>query len=125
MMECLKGKGWRSLDLGVAKASGEVVVDQADGLHEGVTDSGTDKFEAALTQVCAQGVGFACLRGDLPQVFPGVFDWPAADKAPEIGVEAAEFLLHGQEGFGVLNGGGDFEPVADDARVGEQFLHLA
>lgn len=31
-------------------AAGNVVVDQATGLHKGVTDSGADKFKAAFFQ---------------------------------------------------------------------------
>src|SRR5450755_1500471 len=45
-------------ELAVAEAGGGVVVDQADGLHESVTDGGADEAEAAIFQVFAHGVGY-------------------------------------------------------------------
>src|ERR1035438_788573 len=44
---------------------------------------------------------------------------------PEVGVEAAEFLLDGEEGLRVPDGGGNLEPVAHDAGVGEQLADFA
>ena len=42
----------------VPKASHQVVVHHADGLHVGVDDRAADELEAALFEVLAQGVGF-------------------------------------------------------------------
>src|SRR5688500_19464202 len=47
----------------------------------------------------------------------------AADELPEVAVEGAEFFLHGEEGSGVLDGGSDFQAVADDAVVRHQLPH--
>jgi len=41
-----------------------------------------------------------------------------------VGIKAAEFLLYLQKGPGVLDGGVDLLPVADDARILQQFLDL-
>src|SRR3954469_14436045 len=56
-----------------------VVVDDADRLHERVADGRPDEAEAAPEQVLAQRL---CVL-----------------EAPEVGVEAAELLLHRKEGF--------------------------
>ena len=46
------------------------------------------------------------------------------DEPPDVGVETPELLPDGQEGPGVPDGGIDLEPVADDAGVGEELIHL-
>ena len=48
---------------------------------------------------------------------------PPADEAPDVGVEGAELLLHGEEGAGVAHGRLHLGPVADDAGVAQQLLH--
>jgi hypothetical protein len=42
--------------LAVAEAADEMIVNQAGGLHEGVTDGRTDETEAAFLQILAHGV---------------------------------------------------------------------
>ncbi len=42
-----------------------MVIDHADGLHEGVTDGGADEAEAALLEVLAEGIRFRCGGRDL------------------------------------------------------------
>src|SRR5262245_31103171 len=54
-----------------------VVVDDADRLHERVADGRTDEPEAALQEVLAHRARIL--------------------EAPDVGVEAAEFLLHREE----------------------------
>ena len=48
----------------VAKAIDGVVVEHADGLHQGITNRRANELESALEQVAAQRVGFVCARGD-------------------------------------------------------------
>ncbi len=48
---------------------------------------------------------------------------PPADEAPDVGVEGAELLLHGEEGACVAHRRLHLGPVADDASVREQLLH--
>src|SRR5260221_10758312 len=74
-----------------------VVVHHADGLHEGIADGRTDEAEATLEKILAHR--FRVLE------------------APDVGVEAAEFLLHREEGLRVGDRAVDFQPVADNARV--------
>ena len=52
------------------------------------------------------------------------FRFPAYE-LPDVAVERAEFFLDGKEGFGVLNGGGDLEPVANDAGIAQQNRQFA
>ena len=51
-------QGWSEpLNLGIAEAVHQMVVDHADRLHVGVDDRRSDKAEAALLQVLAERVG--------------------------------------------------------------------
>jgi hypothetical protein len=43
--------------LSMPEAAHQMVVDHAGGLHVGVDDGATDKFEPALLEVFADGVG--------------------------------------------------------------------
>ena len=43
-------------DTFVSEAIDPVIVDDADCLHEGVTDRGADKLEATTQEIAAQGV---------------------------------------------------------------------
>jgi len=45
---------------------------------------------------------------------PGVLNRLAAGESPDVGIEAAEFLLHLKESLRVLNGRRDLEPVPHD-----------
>ena len=49
----------------------------------------------------------------------------SSNKLPDIAIERAELLLHFEKCFGILHGGGNFQPVANDAGVFQQALHLA
>ncbi len=40
-----------------------MVIDHADGLHEGVADGGADEFEAALFEGFAHGIGGGGMGG--------------------------------------------------------------
>ncbi len=53
---------------------------------------------------------------------PGIDNGLTSDELPHIGIKATEFLLNFQECLGILDGSIDLEPVADDARVGQQAL---
>src|SRR5438128_763376 len=99
------GSDRTSGDLGVPEAIDGVVVDHPCGLHEGVTDGGADKLEAAAPQVPAHGVGFRCVGGDLAEGAPRIHPRFAADVPPEIRVEAAELALDRKERLGVADGG--------------------
>src|ERR1044071_8470990 len=71
-----------------------VVVHHAHGLHVRIADRRADELEAALQQVLAEGVR---LRGFHRHLASLEHDRLAADEAPDILVEAAEFLLHGEQ----------------------------
>src|SRR5439155_27092631 len=90
-----------------AEAIDDVIVHHTDGLHEGVADGRADEAEAALGQVLAHRVGLLRRRGDLLHRRKAIHDRLAADEGPDIGVESAELLLHGEECLGVGNRGID------------------
>ena len=102
-----------------------MVIDHSHRLHEGVTDCRADEFESAPKQIFAHGVGFRRSGRDLLQGLTGIADGLSTHEAPEVGVEAAEFLLHRQECFGVTNGRRDLEPIAHNAWVGKQIGDFA
>src|SRR5579859_2036130 len=99
-----------------------MVVDHSRGLHQRVANRGADEAEAALRQVFAQCVGLFRARRNL--ALPGVLFRFAIDKAPDVRVEAAKFLLRLQERTGVADGGSDLQAIADDAGVSEQLPHF-
>src|SRR5579863_5540406 len=103
--------------LRIAKAVNNVVVDQPCSLHKGVADGRAHECEASALQILAHQAGFSCLGGHLRHGTPGVVTRLPADERPDIGVKAAKLSLDGQEGGGIPDGGGNFEPVADDAWI--------
>src|SRR5579863_4804906 len=109
----------------IAKAAYDVIVDQADRLHEGVTDSGSDEVESALLEGLAYGVGFRSACRNLLHRLGRVDSRLAADELPDPGVEAAEFFLYLQKCLGIAYRRRNFEFVADDAGIAQQTLDLA
>src|SRR5208282_4134401 len=108
------------INLGMPEASYQVVVDHPDCLHEGVAYRRPNELESAPEQVLAHGVRFGRSRRNLLQRLPGIPAGLSTDEAPDVGVKAAEFLLHSEKGLRVLDGGGELEPVAHDAGVGKE-----
>lgn len=106
----------------MAEAICGVVIDHADGLHEGVADGGADEAEAAFFQVFAHGVGYWRECRKAREFFPIILQWLAVYEVPDVHVEGAEFFLDLQEGLGVADGGFDFQAVADDAGIFEQHI---
>src|SRR5690242_19571841 len=98
----------------------EVVVDHAGGLHERIADGRADELEAASLQILAQCSGFHRQSRDFLRRLPFVLYRLAADELPNVGVETAELLLYSNECPGVLNGGFDLQPVANDAGIREE-----
>jgi hypothetical protein len=89
-----------------------VIVDHADRLHEGIADGGPDEFEPARLEIAAQGIGLRCARRHLPGRAPSVYYRRSADKAPKIGIEAAELLADRKECFCIAYCARDLQPVA-------------
>ena len=97
-----------------------MVVEDADGLHEGVADRGANEFEAALLEVFAHlfrdgdGVAFFGGGGGSGERFCSTHE------APDVFVEGAEFALSGEEGAGVEDDRVDFEAIANNAGIVEK-----
>src|SRR5258708_21398657 len=64
---------------------------------------------------------FRRLCGEVFVGFPGVLLWPTAGEAPDVRIERAEFFLNFEKGARVANSGIDFQPVANDSGIAEQF----
>jgi len=101
-----------------------VIVDHADGLHEGVTDGGTHEAEAAGFQVLAQRIRFRGACRKLARRRPMVLLRAAAYELPHVTVERAEFPLHGEKRGRVGNCGRDLQPVAHNPSVAQKRPHF-
>ena len=104
----------------VAEAGGEVVVDEAGGLHEGVANGGADEAKSALEQFLAEFDGEIGLCREMFVTGPAILDRSAAHEVPDELVEGAKFFLHLEESLGVGDSGLDFETVTDDAGIAEE-----
>ena len=90
----------------------------------GIADGAADEAEAALFQVAAQGVGNRGAGRNVAEASPGVLKRAAVYEAPLVGSEGAELLLDLQESSGVGDCRFDFQAVADNVRVPQQFGNL-
>src|SRR5262245_31266382 len=79
----------RFTHLRVAKAVDDMVVDQTDGLHEGITNRRADETKAALLQLAAQSARLPGLGRHVGQLLPLILNRPAIDHAPQEVIEAA------------------------------------
>src|SRR5262245_4647683 len=100
-----------------------MVVDHSNRLHEGIADRRTHKRETTLQQVSAHHIRFVRSWRHFSMCTPAVDSRLAADELPDVGVEAAEFVLNRQKGFRVLHGALYFQPVAHDAWIRKQSFH--
>ena len=62
-------------------------------------------------------------RRDLPEHLPRIQARLAAHELPDVAIEAAELFLHSKKCLGILDGGRDLQPVADNAGIAQQLLH--
>ena len=92
-----------SLEFGMPETVDGVVVDHADGLHEGIADRGADKPEAALFQLLAHCFRSRGFGRDIRQAFPVVAYRFVVDELPDIRIETAEFRLNLEKCLGIGN----------------------
>src|SRR3569623_1004072 len=102
----------------LAEAIGRMIVDHANGLHEGVADRRADELESEALQILAHGVRFRRARGNLVGSRPTVHERLAADKLPNVAGELAELFLYRQKSASIGYGAFHLTPVANDARIG-------
>lgn len=95
-----------------------MIVNHPDGLHVGIHDRAADKFEAALLEVFAEGVGFLGRGRQVLHAGEAILDGPAADETPYVFVERAEFFLHFEKLLGIRDRGRNLQAIANDARIG-------
>jgi hypothetical protein len=94
-----------------------MIVDHAGCLHQGITDFCSYKRKASPAEGLAHGIRFRCLARDFLQRLPVIVDWDAIDELPNKGIKCATFFLDFQEGFGIFDRGGNFQPVSNDSWV--------
>ena len=112
----------RFRDLRASKTGWCVIIHQPYCLHECVTDGGAYEFEAAALKIFAHCIGFGRPGWQLLRISPLVFLRFASHELPDVGVEAPELFLDGQERFSILNRRRDLQTIADDAGIIEQLL---
>src|SRR5215210_4747191 len=78
-----------------------------------------DEAEAAPLQVAAHRARLGRLRRYPAERAPAPDECLAFHEPPEVGVQAPELLLNGEDAARVADRRLDIEPVADDARVAE------
>lgn len=101
-----------------------MIVDHPGGLHERVQDRTAAELESAGDQLFAHGIGNWAGGWNLGQGLPVILDGLPLGEAPQIGIQRTELPLDLENVVGIVNDGVDFGFVADDARVGEQFLNF-
>jgi hypothetical protein len=108
------------LEFHVSETTYDMIVHQANGLHEGVTNGCPNELEPSFLQILAHRFRLRSAGGDISHIFPGVLHWFAINELPDVMVKAAKLFLHLQEGFGVGDGRLDFELIPDDLGISEQ-----
>ena len=111
--------------LTVSKATGRMIVDHANGLHERVANRRAGEHEAPAFEVSTHGIGGWRLTGHILRGGPSIADRPAFDELPNIFIKAADFLLNEQKGPCIGNSRLNFEPVPDDTGVVQQGTHFS
>ena len=106
----------------MTKAIDKVVIDHADGLHQGVADGGSDEFESPLAHILAHYERFRAGGRYLVQALPVVLNGTVIYKGPDIAVKTAKFRLDLQESICIGDKGPDLEVVADNFLVLQQRL---
>ena len=81
-----------------------MIVDESDGLHEGITDRGPHEGEAALLEIAREGLGERRLGWHLPGRAATVVEGLAAHEAPQVGGEAAVLALDGEDAPRIVDG---------------------
>src|SRR5579864_110921 len=102
------------------EAGRQVIVDHPGRLHESVNDGRPDEAEAALFEVLADRIRERRAAGHLLHAATAALQRLPVDETPQVGIERAEFAPDAEKGAGVVDGGLDLQPVADDAGVAEQ-----
>lgn len=97
-----------STQFAMAKAAHNMIVYHADSLHKRVHDGWPDKVKPSSLEVLTEGAGFRRLSRYLPEATPVVYYGAAADKIPDVGIEASKLFLDCQELARVLDCGIDF-----------------
>lgn len=108
----------------VAIAADEVVVDDADGLQEGVDDGGADEGEAAFFEVARNFYRERREGGDLGKVAKFILKRTIFHEAPQMLSGANSRVLHGEPRLGIFAESVDFESIADDSFVVAQRFQL-
>lgn len=99
-----------------------MVVYETDGLEMGIDGRGADEGKAPGLEVGAHVVRELGRSGNVLDAARGAYHGGTINKTPEVGVEAPEFLLHGEEGLGVGDRRLDLSAIADDGGIGAEAL---
>ena len=105
-------------------AGAQVIVDETDGLHEGITNGGPHELEVARAQIPGEPFRQGGLRRDFARVLPRILYRDAIHKRPQITVKTAKLILDLEIGPGVADGGSNLGTIADDPGISHQARRL-
>lgn len=97
--------------------TGEVIIDHAGGLHEGITDGTANKFKSTFLEILAHCIGLWSSNRNRLQTAPAILFRVSMCETPDEFIEITKFLLNGQVSPGIRNRGIDLEAVTDDACI--------
>src|SRR6185295_17557050 len=103
-------------------AIGEVVIDEADSLHEGIDDRGADKSHPPFLEVFRESVALGrCARNVLHRL-AAVHDRLVPYKIPKIPIKRSELFLNLDKGERIFARGKDFQPIPNNALIRKEFV---
>ena len=101
-----------------------MIIDQACGLEEGIDSDGADKLEASFFHILGNQLRQGCLGWGLFVIQQVILNGFAIDKGPDIVIKAAKILLNLEKGLGIGSGRKDFQAVADNGWILQDFLQV-
>src|SRR5579884_1729550 len=101
-----------------------MIVDHSRRLHESIANRRAHKAETSLFQGAAHGIGFHAGGRNVFGRAAFVDFWFAAYKLPDIACETAAGFLHGQKGLSIPDCRFDFQAIANNAGVDQQFANF-
>ncbi len=108
----------------MAGAADQMIVHHPHRLHKGVTDGAADEGKTTFLERFRHGIRLRRGRRNIAIALALVDDGGTADKAPQIIDEVDALGLQRQIGAGVFDDRLHLEPVADNAAVLHQPLHI-
>lgn len=123
-MNAVDDESWLA-QLTVSKAIGRMIIDHANGLHEGITNRRADEHEAPAFQLSTDGIRNRRVAGNVAWRFPAIGDRSAVNECPDILIKAADLLLDQKKSLRIGNGRLNLKSVPNDPGVAQQASYFS